>query len=126
VAFPAGARVIATSARLMIEKCDCNAAPCVCSTTPYLARVEAVTAGADRPGLDRLDGPSPSDRAIELPSALYWALTRAGFDHCEGFEDTLSDYQLATLMSRADSIATRIGLKQLCDAVGILPRAPRQ
>jgi hypothetical protein len=104
------------SATMMLRVCDCAAnGACTCETRPF---------GDDRPHLNAVAASSP-DRVIELPSLLYRALTRAGFDRCEGQDDTLSDHQLATLMSRADSIATRIGLKQLIDRAGIWPKAAR-
>jgi hypothetical protein len=118
VALAAGARVMTTSrsATMMVRSCDCaDDGACTCITRPF---------GDDRPHLNAVAASSP-DRVIELPSPLFRALARAGITRSEGLGDRLSEQQLATLMSRADSIATRIGLKQLCDLAGIMPKASR-
>jgi hypothetical protein len=117
---------MATTARLMIEKCDCHAAPCVCSTTPYLSRIDAVTASATRDrssGLDRPDGSHVPEKTVVVHPILRRALERCGFHRCAD-DVRLSQRQMDTLMTGRD-IAQRIELKQLIDLAGIWPKAPR-
>jgi hypothetical protein len=109
-------RMMATtrSATMMVRHCACVDGACTCVTRPF---------GDDRPHLDTVAAASP-DRVIELPSALYRALTRAGITRSAGPGDTLSEEQIATLLS-GKSISERIEMKQLADIAGILPRASR-